>query len=400
MLGAAERVGTETVPTREAAGRILATDLRARFAVPPFTNSAMDGYAVRAADLVEPRTLPVAGDAPAGAAPMRLEPGTALRIMTGAPLPEGADAVVPVEQTDQRPGPGEVPSEVSFSVAARAGANVRHRGEDVAEGDLVMRAGERVSGAAIGALLSVGHGQLEVTRRLRVAVMATGDELASGGETLAPGSIPDSNGPMLAALVTQWGAEAVLLPASRDSVAEFLAALESAGEVDLVITTGGVSAGAFEVVRQALSGRGVEFVGVAMQPGKPQGFGAIELGRRRVLVACLPGNPVSVFVSFHVLVRPLLARMSGVADAATHGMRAVAGHDWTPPRGRTQYAPAVVTQEDERLVARLPHELGAKSHLIASLHLANALAVVPADVDAVAAGDELEVLPVEGFAAG
>ena len=399
MLGAAERVGTETVPTSEATGRILATDLRARFAVPPFTNSAMDGYAVRAADLVEPRTLPVAGDAPAGAAPVRLEPGTALRIMTGAPLPEGADAVVPVEQTDQRPGPGEVPSEVSFSVAARAGANVRHRGEDVAEGDLVMRAGERVSAAAIGALLSVGHAQLEVTRRLRVAVMATGDELASGGEALAPGSIPDSNGPMLAALVTGWGADAVLLPASRDSVAEFLAALEGAGDVDLVITTGGVSAGAFEVVRQALAGRGVEFVGVAMQPGKPQGFGAIELGRRRVLVACLPGNPVSVFVSFHVLVRPLLGRMSGLGEQL-RALRAIAGHDWMPPRGRTQYAPAVVTQEDGRLVVRLPHELGAKSHLIASLHLANVLVMVPADVDAVAAGDELEVLPVEGFAAG
>ena len=155
-----------------------------------------------------------------------------------------------------------------------------------------------------------------------------------------------------------------------------------------------MSAGAFEVVRQALEPRGVEFAGVAMQPGKPQGFGAVELGGRRVLAACLPGNPVSVFVSAHVLVRPLLARLEG-EDAQPARVRAVAAHGWSSPRGRRQFAPAVLSPRvDGRLEAALPHALGAKSHLIASLHLADCLVVVPEGVDAVAPGDQLDVLPL------
>ena len=399
MRAAAEPLPAEQVPAREALGRVLAEPIVARFAVPPFTNTAMDGYAVRTADLDglpdDALELPVAGDAPAGAAPAVLPTGAAMRIMTGAPLPEGADAVIPVERTDQRPGPGPVPDRIRIEERPAVGAHLRHRGEDVEPGALVLEAGRRLDPLAIGAALSVGAAEPLVHRRPRVVVISTGDELAQFDPEapLAPGMIPDSNGPMLAALLAELGVDAVRVPATSDSVEEFMAALEAAADgADLVVTSGGVSAGAFEVVRQALEPRGVEFTGIAMQPGKPQGFGAIDLGGRRVLVACLPGNPVSVFVSTHVLLRPLLGRFTG-EEAALAPVRAVAAHDWSSPRGRVQYAPAMLSQRaDGRLEVRLPNPIGAKSHLIASLHHANCLAMVALGVDAVRAGDELDVL--------
>ena len=392
ILDAIAALPNERMRTADAAGRILAGAVTARFAVPPFTNSAMDGYAVRAAEATAvPVRLPVAGDAPAGAAPRELPPGTAMRIMTGAPVPLGADAVVPVELTDQHPGAAPLPAEVEIRRAPEPGANIRRAGEDVEVGEVVLAAGTALDATAIAAAISVGHGEVEVARRPRVAVLSTGDELvAAGADALAPGRIPDSNGPMLAQLVRDAGGDPVCVRASTDAVDEFWRSLRTAGEVDLVVTTGGVSAGAFEVVRQALGPRGVEFVKVAMQPGKPQGFGTVELDGREVPVLCLPGNPMSVFVSFHTFVVPVLDRMRSFRRAPI-SLEARAAHEWTSPEGRAQIAPAVVTASSTGLQVGLPNPRGAKSHYIGTLHRANALVTVPLEVRQVRVGDRLAV---------
>ncbi|MGC5615395.1 gephyrin-like molybdotransferase Glp [Georgenia sp. Z1491] len=393
----------ERVPLGAARGRVLAADVEARADVPPFTNSAMDGFAVRAADLAglpdDAIELPVCGDVAAGAVPEPLASGTAQRIMTGAPLPDGADAIIPVEDTDHSPGPGPAPARVRIARRAEPGACVRYRGEDVAVGDTVLTAGTVLGPAQVAAAASVGHGSLTVARMPRVLVVTTGDELVEPGDAAAVGLIPDSNSTLLAGLVAEAGGTPVH-GRSRDDVDAFRARLdESLPEVDLVVTAGGVSAGAHEVVRQSLEGRGVEFLGVAMQPGKPQGFGTLDDGTgRRVPVVALPGNPVSVFVAFHVLVRPLLAVLTG-ADPDRPTFEVVAGRDWPTPPGRRQYAPVVVRREDGALVAEPPHASGAKSHFAATLGLADALAIVPADADRVAAGDRLEAFGVRGWGA-
>lgn len=387
----------ERVPLAAALGRVLAVDVTALAPVPPFTNSSMDGFAVRAADLEGTDELPVTGDVAAGATGAPLTPGTAQRIMTGAPLPDGADAVVPVERTDHSPGPGDAPARVRFTERPTPGANVRRTGEDVTIGDVVLVAGTRLGPAQVAAAGSVGHGGLTVARRPRVLVVTTGDELVEPGDHAGEGQIPDSNSVLLQALVAEAGGDAVLTRAN-DDVAAFRDALDaSLPEVDLVVTAGGASAGAHEVVRQALDGNGVDFVGVAMQPGKPQGFGTVEdAGGRHVPVVALPGNPVSVFVTFHVVVVPLLAVLSG-ADPERTTFPVVAGRDWPTPAGRRQYAPVAVRREGDLLVVEPPHPHGARSHFAATLARADALAVVPADIDGVTAGDRLEAFGVRGW---
>ncbi|MGC5628179.1 gephyrin-like molybdotransferase Glp [Georgenia sp. Z1344] len=394
----------ERVPLGEARGRVLAADVEALAPVPPFTNSSMDGFAVRAADLADlpddDLSLPVDGDVAAGAVGAPLAPGTAQRIMTGAPIPEGADAVVPVEATDHSPGPGPAPARVRLYERPVAGVYLRHRGEDVAVGDQVLTAGTLLGPAQVAAAASVGHSSLTVARRPRVLVVTTGDELVAPGEIPGEGHIPDSNSLLLAGLVAEAGGTTVH-GRSRDDVDAFLATLDaSLPEVDLVVTAGGVSAGAHEVVRQSLETRGIDFLGVAMQPGKPQGFGTVaDSTGRRVPVVALPGNPVSVFVTFHVLVRPLLAVLTG-ADPDRRTFEVVAGRDWPTPPGRRQYAPVVLSRgEDGEILAEPPHPQGAKSHFAATLALADALAIVPAEVDGVRTGDRLEAFGVRGWGA-
>lgn len=399
LLELAAPLPPEQIPSPAGSGRVLAADLAALLPVPPFTNSAMDGFALAAADLAgrdDDLVLPVDGDTPAGAPPAVLTPGTAHRIMTGAPLPAGADSIVPVEHTDQEPGPADLPASIRIRTRPGPGRHVRRAGEDLAPGDPVLRAGTRLGPAHLAAAISVGHPTLTVHRRPRVAIITTGDELVDAAPELAPGDIPDSNGPLLAALAFETGAEIVGGRRADDSPEAFETALRQVlPDADLVLTSGGVSAGAFEVVRQALGAGGVEFVGLAMQPGKPQGWGTLDDGTgRAVPLLALPGNPVSSFVSFHVLARPLLAALAGTDpqdERAT--VPAVAGHGWTAPPGRQQYAPVALERDGDRLIARQPHRLGAGSHLIGSLHLADGLAVVPAEVAEVAAGDALEILP-------
>jgi len=400
LLAPVTPLPAEEVAVADALGRGLAADLVARLDVPPFDTSAMDGFAVRAAEAPAGTTLPVAGDIPAGPGrPGALPRRAAMRIMTGAPLPAGADAVVPVEDTDQPAGPAAVPATVRIGVASPAGANVRRRGEDVAAGAVVLPAGTRLTPAALASAISVGHGVLTVRRRPRVAVVSTGSELVGPGEVPGPGQIPDSNATLVAALLRARGHDVAGVHRVADDVGALAAALEAAAaDADLVITTGGVSAGAFDVVKEATTSRGFTYTAVAMQPGKPQGHGVVESTRGRSLVLALPGNPVSVFVSFHLFARPVLDAMAGTPRRpGLLAARAAAG--WTSPRGRRQYIPVRLTAPAS-LADPLPtvvptHPLGSGSHLIASLHRANAIAVVPEDVLAVAAGDLVPVLLVE-----
>ena len=301
-LVADRATGVEDVSLALAAGRVLARDLSARFAVPPFDNSAMDGFAVRATDVATtPVMLPVLGEsAAAGGSIPAVLPGTAVRVMTGGRLPAGADTVVPVELTDQASGPVPLPTQVRIDEPVGTGRNVRRRADDVAGGDLVLRAGCLLGPAGLAAAASVGHGRLPVRRRVRVAVVSTGAELIEAGEALEPGQIPDSNSVMLAALAAAAGADVVAVRRSGDDPAALAALISDLPEADVLFTSGGVSAGAYEPLRQL--GGTVQFCSVAMQPGKPQGYGLLD----GVPLVAFPGNPVSAFVSFHVFGIPLL----------------------------------------------------------------------------------------------
>ena len=276
--------GTATKPLDECLGLTLASDAPARIPVPPFTNSAMDGFAVRRVDVAgaspeHPVRLPVIADVPAGdpaATPLR--PGTAERIMTGAMMPAGADTVIRVEETDHRPGTDRAPEAVTILRGAEEGANVRRAGEDVEAGDPVLTAGIPLDAVAIAAAASVGHTTLEVVPRPRVGVLATGSELREAGDPLGPGQIPDANSHLLAGLVREAGCEPVEVGRAPDDPAKLLGLLAQWPALDLVITAGGISAGAYEVVRQALSGPASRFHRVAQQPGGPQGLATAVVG--------------------------------------------------------------------------------------------------------------------------
>ena len=444
VLGALSPLEGSRLALGQAHGRVLAEDVTAAVPVPPWTNSAMDGYAVRAEDTTgagpqTPVVLPVSGDVPAGAAPRPLAAGTAQRIMTGAMLPEGADAVVKVEDTDQDPGPQPVPERVEIHAAVSPGLSVRRAGEDVTAGDPVMASGTRLSAAAISALASVGLGSVLVSPQVRVAVVSTGAELRDAGQALEPGTIPDSNSLLLAGLVAEHGAVCTSVARSGDT-AEALAKVlrQAAAGADLIVTSGGVSAGAFDpltMLAQAQRGEEapvhLDFVKVAMQPGKPQGHGWVRADDgRRVPIICLPGNPVSVLVSFTTIVAPALARLADVDSSLPDlpgrpTLTARAAAAWLTPPGRRQHVPVRFTEPPTELVAgsvagadagyRIgaqpgpdaapdtgvswvtpTHRLGSGSHLVASLPAAQALAVVAAEVESVEVGDELSLIPLTG----
>jgi len=376
----------EEVALYDARGRVLAADVVAATALPSFDNSAMDGYAVRAAEVAgAPVALPVAFDIPAGRTDVPpLPEGAVARIMTGAPVPEGADAIVPVEQTD---GGTEV---VALKAAAEVGTYVRRAGEDVAAGDVVLAAGTVLGPAQIGVAAATGHARVPVRRRPVVLVLSTGSELVAPGAPLQHGQIYESNGPMLAAAVEDAGARAELLRFVPDDVEQFLAVLAArAVGVDLVLTSGGVSAGAYEVVKDALAGRGVTFGKVAMQPGGPQGAGRLDGG---VPVVTLPGNPVSSLVSFEVFVRPVLRAALGHPHPERPVVVARLAQRLTSPSGRRQFRRGVLDAR-EGTVAEIG---GPPSHLLGSLAKADCLFVVPEDVTELVAGSEVAVWLLDG----
>ncbi|RPF27097.1 gephyrin-like molybdotransferase Glp [Georgenia muralis] len=409
VLAAVGPAAPRRTPLAGAHGCVLAEDVRAVVPVPPFDNSAMDGFAVRAADVRAATTgtpvrLAVVADLPAGSGERpEVRPGTAVRIMTGAPVPPGADAVVPVEDTDVPPGPHPLPATVEVRRAVPPGTHVRRAGDDVARGAVVLRAGTPLRARDLSTAASAGHGELLVHPPVRVGVLSTGSELVAPGTPLAHGQIPDSNAVLVAGMVHESGGVPVLL-GSVDDDPDALRGLLAArlGEVDAVVTTGGVSAGAYDVVKEVLAPLGdVAFDKVAMQPGKPQGFGTLRDGGRPVPLFALPGNPVSVFVSFQVFVHPALTRMRAlVAGGARPTVAAVAAQGWRCPAGRRQYIPVVVETSDApdgssgTVRVRPAAAGGSGSHLVASLALADALAVVGDDVEEVHEGDAVRVMMV------
>lgn len=377
----------------EAEALVLAADVSAPLSLPVFDNSAMDGYAVYAEDVADadasPVTLPVVEDIPAGRTDvLTLEPGTAHRIMTGAPLPAGATAVVPVEATD---GGTET---VEIRAAAKPGQHLRRAGEDVTAGTTVLRAGQVVTPAALGLAAALGLGELPVRPRLRVLVMSTGSELVSAGTELAPGQIYESNAIMLAAAVREAGGEVVATPTSSDDVAQFGAVLDGyAGQADLIITSGGVSAGAYEVVKDAFGAGAVEFVKVAMQPGMPQGAGRIggaawpATSGLGCPIVTLPGNPVSALVSFEVFVRPALRAATGLPHPQRPRRTAVLADDLTSPKGKRQFRRGVYDRASGTVTTYGPPA----SHHLRWLASANCLLEIAEDVTEMAAGEQVQL---------
>lgn len=380
------------VPLTDAWGRTTAEPVVAILEIPAFENSAMDGYAVRSEDGAGPRT--VVADIPAGVAPgAAIGAGDAARIMTGAPLPAGADAIVPHEQTRESfrdVAPGSV---VHLEAAPVAGAHIRHRGDDVSTGDVVVAGGERLGALQRSAAAAAGAASVLVHPAPRVVVIASGDELVAPGEPVGPGQIPESNGLLLDGLVR--GADAVVSELVRvgddpATLRRVLARIETDAP-DAIVLTGGASVGAYEVVREVLEPTGVQFLTVAMQPGKPQGHGAVG----GIPVFCLPGNPVSVAVSFEAFVRPALLRMQGRRDVLRPVARLRASSGWRTPPAREQFMPVGIDRSDPAAWTVRPATAGGSgSHRAGALALAEAWAVIPASVDEVAAGDVVDVMLV------
>lgn len=391
VLAAAVALPTETVRLADASGRTLAEPVLAAHDLPGFDNSSMDGFAVRFADVERadaenPVTLRVVGDLPAGSsADPSFGEGEAVRIMTGAAVPAAADAIVPFEDTTGGLADSLETIEV-FRAPAAAGAFIRRRGGDTRAGDVVLSAGERLGPFALSAAAAAGVAELVVHRRPRVAVVSTGSELVVPGTPPGRGQTPDSNSTLLAALISDTDADVTFTSCVPDEANAIHAVLDHAAEADVVVFTGGVSAGAYEPVRQALSDR-IVFEKVAMQPGKPQAFGVLDDGR---LVFGLPGNPVSVAVSFEVFVRPALLALQGRTALDRRLARLTASESWTTPPGRRQYLPAAIDLVEGTV--RPATAGGSGSHLAASLARAEAFAIVPAEVSTVSVGDPLDVM--------
>ncbi|SJM70991.1 gephyrin-like molybdotransferase Glp [Gulosibacter sp. 10] len=403
VIAAAEPLAPRRVPLAEARGLRLAERVVSSVPLPGFDNSAMDGFAVRREDVLgagedAPVELRVVADVPAGSgANPPLGPGECARVMTGSPVPADADAIVPFEATAQGVDVrAEAASAVAVLAEPKPGAHIRRRGEDAPVGAVVAEPGERLGARVLAGIAAVGVAEIAVRPRPRVALIATGDELVRPGGELEHGRLYDSNTTLVRGLVEEADAELVGEFRAGDGGGEFATAVErAAGLADVIVTTGGVSVGAFDVVRIELEGAadataGVRFDKVAMQPGKPQGFGRLASG---ALVFALPGNPVSVFTSFEAFVRPALGVLRGDGPEPRRVSEAEAAEGWRCPPGRLQFMPVRFSAPGRVVPATAG---GSGSHLVSRLAAAEAIALVPAEVDAVRAGDRLtiwEILP-------
>lgn len=390
---------TESKPLLDALGQTLAEDARANHDIPPLDNSAMDGYAIQAADVRgasadTPVTLSVIGAVAAGELPSQaVTPGTTVRIMTGAPVPQGADAIVPFEDTDEteRRAAGASLNEIAVRYAVSVGDDIRPAGQDVERGQLVLNKGALLRPSEIGVLASLGYETVRVIRRPIVAILATGDELLEPGEPHQPGKIYDSNTYGIAASVIRCGGIPKLLGIARDNLTSMNAKLIEGLDADMLITSAGVSKGDYDMVKDVLAQRGkIDFWSVRMRPAKPLAFGALNApDGRQVPHLGLPGNPVSALVAFEQFGRAAIRRMLGRPDASKPTISAVLDEPIYNTDNRRVYARAVVRRQNDAYHAELTGDQS--SNLLTSMARANGLAICPEDLPRKDAGEMVEV---------
>ena len=380
-------LGAEHVPLQAAVGRVLARDFAAPWDLPAWDNSAMDGYAVRAADVTGPASLRLSAYIPAGspgAGP--LGPGTAAKILTGAPLPAGADAVVPIEDAEEREGA------VAIAAAVRAGAHVRRRGEDLRAGERILEAGAALGAPEVSLLASFSRLSVPVVRRPRVSILSTGHELVPPGEPLGPGKIHDSNGLALAAAVTQLGAEPALLGIARDDRPSLRALLAEGLGADALVTTAGVSMGDRDLVREVLEELGVRqvFWKVDIKPGRPTAFAL----RGSTPVFSLPGNPVSTLLTFEEFVRPALLRMMGHRRVLRPLVAATFQDEIRQKPGRVSFVRVRLTRRGAELLAFSAGRQ--ETGILKTMIQADGIAVIPASQGDLRPGSKVEVQVLRG----
>lgn len=412
----------EAIPVDRALGRVLARDVIAAVTLPPWDNSAMDGYSILAGDVADasdgaPVRLAVIGEVPAGGVADRpVVHESAIRIATGAPIPPGADAVVPVEQTTPidaagamgprgRDAVGPLPAHILVHAPVASGAHIRRRGTDLDEGATILASGSAITPAAVALAAGAGLASLHVRRRPRIAVLATGNEVRPGGADLGPAGIPDANGPGLRALVTTAGADPIDLGIAPDELESVVARLRQALDdgADAIVVAGGVSVGPFDVVKLAFEAVGkIGLWRVAVQPGKPFAFGtAPRAGGGRALLFGLPGNPVSSFVTFELFVRPAIRALAGRRDLLRPVDRAVLLDEVRTAPNRRAFLRVTAERDSDgapvrdaqgRVQVRLAHgPAGQGSHVLSALAAADALAVVPESVETHPAGDPVDL---------
>lgn len=395
ILAGLEPLDPITLPLADSHGCVLAEDVVARWPLPSFDNSSMDGYAVIASDVssaaeASPVTLTVIDDVPAGSrADVALRPGCAVRIMTGAPIPSGTDCIVPVEVTDAGTDSVEIRERVA------PGSYIRRAGEDVIIGDVVVRAGTLLSSRQLAVIAAVGKGHVVVYPRPRVAVLSTGSELVEPGTPLSKGMISDSNSFLLVSAANEAGAQAYRVPPVPDDAEAFSAAIsDQLHRADLILTSGGVSMGAYDTVKEVFSSYGtVEFTKVAMHPGMPQGHGVVgESDDERIPVITLPGNPVSSYISFQNFVRPAINKLRGLGSTDRPRLAAEVTKPLDSPQSKRQFARGRFL-DDGRVE---PVGGGQGSHVIGGLAQADCLIVIPEGVAHVNAGDTVDVVDLRG----
>jgi len=388
----------EEKPILDCLGQVLAEDIYSAIDIPPLDNSAMDGFAVRAADTCgacesSPKVLTVIDEVAAGSlAGREVEPGTAIRIMTGAPLPNGADSVVRFEDSDEvvRKSSGGNLSQIGILCQAREGLNVRCRGEDITGNSLTLRKETIMHPSEIGILASLGYSTVLVIRRPIVSVLATGDELVNVGQPLSPGKIYNSNSYSIAAQVLRYGGLPKILGIGRDSVCSLNEKLDAGLDSDMLITSGGVSLGDYDVVKNVLAERGeIALWTVCMKPGKPSAFGVIKNGEKRIPHLGLPGNPVSSMITFEQFARPAILKMLGKKNFAKPWVQAIIEDDVRNADGRRIFARVIVVKRGEQYYAHLTGPQG--SGILTSMARANGLAVIPENTKGVKAGDIVKV---------
>ena len=393
---------TEEKPVQDCLGQVLATDITSPLDLPPLSNSGMDGYAVRREDIREasarnPRELLVIGLVAAGqVSGQTVTSGTAIRIMTGAPIPAGADTVVPFEETDEvhRRNAGETLERINIQADLPLGSNVRPSGEDVQRGELVLEAGTVIRPSEVGVLASLGLPKARVIRRPVVSILSTGDELVNVGETPGPGQIFDSNSASVAASVSASGGLPRLLGVARDTLDSLHQKLEEVTGSDLLITSAGVSKGDYDIVKDVLTERGdINFWSVRMRPAKPLAFGHLRGGGSPIPMLGLPGNPVSAMVAFEMFARPAIRTMLGRQNLARPMVQGVLTGPIFNGDGRRVYARVEVEKRDGIYYAAPTGPQG--SNILTSMSRANGLAICPDDEASRQAGDQVDIIMLD-----